>query len=236
MSDGEYAEMIEIPVSTCEMVVLPKKRKKKNLRKRVISKVNKSLKNEDNALIEQVIEPENVKEEEKTEPKKKFSFDIVSAQVVAIFVLIVTIMVTNIFWEDSGINTLLKGVFANDAQTEDAREYYEFQAFAPSKASQVEVEKGVMTVSSGGSIYAPCLGVIEEIVEGDGKYTVTISHSDRFKTIIRNADYAYFDVGETVYEAVPVCFSGDSCEVLMYNDNTLLTNYTIADGSIVWQS
>ena len=77
MSGGEYAEMIEIPVSTCEMVVLPKKRKKKNLRKRVIQKVNKSLKNEDNTPIEQVVEPENVKEEEKTEPKKKFSFDII---------------------------------------------------------------------------------------------------------------------------------------------------------------
>ena len=34
MSNGDYAEMIEFPVSTYEMVVLPKKRKKKNVKKR----------------------------------------------------------------------------------------------------------------------------------------------------------------------------------------------------------
>lgn len=235
MADGDYRDMIENSVSSCEMVVLPKKRKKKDLKKRVIEKVNKTT---DSAIIEPTYQDfsENSESVVDEKPqKKKFTFDIVSAQVITIFALIVTIMVTNIFWEDSGINNLLKGVFSNsNEETVDARKYYEFEAFSPSK-NEIEVSKGVMTLNAG-AIYAPCVGVVSDIVENDGKYTVTVEHSNHFKTIIKNADYTYFDVGETVYQQVPVCFASVSGEVLMYNDNSLVTNYKILDGNIVWEN
>lgn len=238
MSDGDYAEMIEIPVSTCEMVVLPKKRKKNNLRKKVIDRVNKNLQNEN--VAENCYE-EKTKSAECFEKKtpKKFKFDIVSAQVLAIFVLVVAILVTNIFWEDSGINTLLRSVFKNENQAEmpDERDYKSFTVYLPTKANTVELSDGIMTVSGESAIYSPCQGEIVDVKQTDGKYTVTINHSDVFKTIIRNADYAYFDIGDTVYESVPVCYTSDGgAEILMYNGSLLLTNYTITDGSIVWQS
>ncbi len=267
MSDAEYAEMIEIPVSTCEMVNLPKRHKKKNIRKRVIDKINKSLRSEEKKRANEQVKAadalasaatgdlasaagaENVpggsvtivgekKKKGAFKFKKKFSFDIISVQVVAIFVLVVAILITNIFWEDSGINNLIKSTFGQSTTTatKDTRDYTNFSAIAPSK-SEIEIEEGIMTVASMGAIYSPCDGVIEDIKENNGKWTVTINHSDVFKTIIRNVDYAYFDIGETVYQAVPVCYSaGGGSEILMFNNNSLLTNFTIVDGSIVWQS
>lgn len=232
MSNGDYAEMIEFPVSTYEMVVLPKKRKKKNVKKRVVEKVNKSVDGAGDSFS-----IDNNVAVEKPE-KKKFSFDIITAQVVAIFVLVIAIMVTNIFWEDSGINNLIKGAFSQ-TQVEievDNRVYNEFSPISPSKVSEIELSQGVMKIGSEGAIYSPCEGRVEDISEIDGKYTIAISHSDLFKTIIRGADYAYFEVGEAVYQSVPVCFSQGGAEVLMYNDNTLITAYSIVDGSIVWQS
>ena len=233
MSNGDYAEMIEIPVSTCEMVVLPKKRKKKNIRERVIDKVNANLTAKEQVQDTEISEP-TIQEEK---PKKKRSFDIISAQVVAIFVLIVAILLTNIFWEDSGINNLIKGAFKVEQKQEaDVRSHKDFKLSCPSKATKVALEEGVMTIASEGAVYAPCMGTVKDVSQTDGKYTITIDHSDVFKTVIRGADYAYFDIGETVYQAVPVCYSSGGVEVLMYDNNALLTNYTINDGSIVWQS
>lgn len=234
MSDGEYAEMIEIPVSTCEMVITPKKRKKRIVKQRVIESVNRKLESERKT---------NFQDETKTlealaPQKKKMTFNVVTVQVVAIFLLVLAILLTNIFWADSGINNLLRTVFKIESKSEiDTRTYKGFDVSLPTKSDEVQLEAGVMTVKNEGSVYSPCAGVVGNIESDNGKYTITIEHSDLFKTVIKNVDYAYFDVGETVFQAVPVCYSCDGgVEVLMYNDNALLTNYIIKDGNIVWQS
>lgn len=242
MSDGVYAEMIEIPVSTCEMVILPKKRKRTTAKKKVVDNVKKNLVSE--SRVEGGMEFASresaaaEKEQKKTKPKKKFTFDVISAEVIAIFVLIVGILVTNIFWEDSGINNALRNVFGTQTKEEtDTRNYSDFTVYSPSHTGTVSLNGGVMTIDGEGAIYSPCLGVISDITENSGKYTITIRHSDLFKTIIKNVDYAYFDIGETVYQAVPVCYSYEGgTQVLMYNDNALLTNYTIDGGTIIWES
>lgn len=230
MDGGSYAEMIEIPVSTCEMVVTKKRRKDKFLRKKVIDKVNKS------AGVAETCPQTEQTEKSGYNGKIRFKLDVVALQVAVIFLLVVGIFVTNIFWEDSGINNLLKGVFNKQEQVVDTRTFADFSAFAPSASAQL-TEDGVFTIGEKSAIYAPCQGVVEKVDFANGKYTLTISHSDNFSTIIQNADYAYFDVGETVYQAVPCGYSIEGgASVAMYNAGSILSNFEVQDGAIIWQN
>ncbi len=277
MSSQDYAEMIEIPVSSCEIFVTPKtsdKRAKKRLLKRFKKNPFLFSQNRRNANEKSFIESENVsaaaeagseKEKvapvfgeegyeensqkdvyfadddysEKTENKNKkrfFKWDLVTAQVVTVFVLAVGILLTNIFWKDSGINNLLKSVFASDAVTADERSYDVFDAFAPSK-NEVELSEGVMTLMKSGAIYSPADGEVSSVELVNGKYTITILHSDSFQTVITGADYAYFKKGDKVFLSTPVCYSIEGgAQVKMYDSNVILTNYSIKDDKIVWQS
>lgn len=240
MKDGmEYAEMLGLNVSSCDVIVKPARRKKrKDVKEEVITKVNET------EYVENIAaEAQNVEEFEDITPKnrkffgKKFSFDVVKVQAIAIFALIVTILLTNIFWENSGINNLMKKVFKTDAEMVDARTYLSFSAKSPSNDLSVEVENGVMTFSGKGALYPVCDGTVTSIVEEDGKYTITISHSDSFKTVISDVDYVYTTNGEQVFAYIPVCYvAGDSAKVYMYDGENLLTNYIVEDGVIIWES
>lgn len=235
MKDGmEYAEMLGLAVSSCDVVVKPtKKRKKKDVKEQVIEKVNEPeemVEKVDLSEFEELSPPEE-------KPKKGFKFDIIYAQGVAIFALIVTILLTNIFWENSGINTLFKNAFAEPSEQVDARTYLSFSAKTPSSELTSSVEEGVMTFSGKGALYPVCDGTVSSIVEEDGKYTLTINHSDVFKTVISGADFVYTEKGEQVYGYIPVCFvAGGDANVYMYDGESLLTNYIVEDGVIIWES
>lgn len=236
MKDGmEYAEMLGMEVSSCDVYVKPKKtRKKKELKDDVIKKVN---------------EPEVVNAEfgefgtdipvrSNGEKKKKFRFDVVYAEGVAVFLLAVTILLTNIFWENSGMNRLFKSAFG-DGQTvqADTRTNVNFNAQSPSGEMEVTLDKGVMVFSGKGSLYPVCDGKVASVVEEDGKYTITLKHSDVFKTVISGVDFVYADQGDDVFKYVPVCYvNGGDAKVSMYNKDVLVTNYAVEGGSIVWES
>ncbi len=239
MKDGmEYAEMLGLNVSSCDVVVKPARRKKKkDVKEEVITKVN-----ERDYASDVVNEPNNLEDFEDVTPsvqqvRKKRGFDLVKMQGIAIFALIVTILLTNIFWENSGINTLMRRVFKTDAEAVDARTYLSFSAKSPSNDLSVEVENGVMTFSGKGALYPVCDGTVSSIVEEDGKYTITINHSDSFKTVISDVDFVYTSNGEQVFAYIPVCYvAGDSAKVYMYDGENLLTNYIVEDGVIIWES
>lgn len=105
MKDGmEYAEMLGMEVSSCDVYVKPKKtRKKKELKDDVIKKVNEP----EVANAEFGEFGTDIPVRSNGEKKKKFRFDVVYAEGVAVFLLAVTILLTNIFWENSGMNRLL---------------------------------------------------------------------------------------------------------------------------------
>ena len=236
MKDGmEYAEMLGLTVSSCDLIVKPsKKKKKKEIKEQVVEKVNEDL-SVDNEKVD-LNEFEELPLGEKPS-KKGFKFDIIYAQGVAIFALIVTILLTNIFWENSGINTLFKNAFSQTAEQADARTYLSFSAKSPSSELTSSVEEGVMTFSGKGALYPVCDGEVSSIVEEDGKYTLTINHSDIFKTVISGVDFVYTEKGEQVYGYIPVCFvAGGDANVYMYDGDTLLTNYIVEDGVIIWES
>lgn len=236
MKDGmEYAEMLGMEVSSCDVYVKPKKtRKKKELKDDVIKKVNEP--EVANAVFGEF--GTDIPVRSNGEKKKKFRFDVVYAEGVAVFLLAVTILLTNIFWENSGMNRLFKSAFG-DGQTvqTDTRTNVNFNAQSPSGEMEVTLDKGVMVFSGKGSLYPVCDGKVASVVEEDGKYTITLKHSDVFKTVISGVDFVYADQGDDVFKYVPVCYvNGGDAKVSMYNKDVLVTNYAVEGGSIVWES
>lgn len=236
MKDGmEYAEMLGMEVSSCDVYVKPKKtRKKRELKDDVIKKVNEP----EVANAEFGEFGTDIPVRSNGEKKKKFRFDVVYAEGVAVFLLAVTILLTNIFWENSGMNRLFKSAFG-DGQTvqTDTRTNVNFNAQSPSGEMEVTLDKGVMVFSGKGSLYPVCDGKVASVVEEDGKYTITLKHSDVFKTVISGVDFVYADQGDEVFKYVPVCYvNGGDAKVSMYNKDVLVTNYAVEGGSIVWES
>ncbi|MBQ7642389.1 MAG: hypothetical protein IJS67_00660 [Clostridia bacterium] len=244
MKDGtEYAKMLEMPLSSCDVIIKhAKRRKKKNAKEELIAKVNFEAENEKPLCEDEVAEESEPTSEEPRRKKRKFfkkplfKFDVIYAEGIAVFLLVATILLTNIFWEDSGINTLFKSTFGNAEKT-DARTYLSFSAKLPSDELDATLAEGVMTFSGKGALYPVCDGKVEKIATQDDKYTVTISHSDLFKTVVSGMDYVYAEEGEEVYKYIPIGYiGGGSAEVTMYNDGVLLTGYLLESGSIVWES
>lgn len=262
MNDGrEYAEMLRTMASSCDVVVKPAKRarKKKDVKEEIVTKVNDEVAaSEVKAADELPFKEEAFGEEEIIErPKKRFSFfgkkktettekpaekkgrfkfDIVYAEGIAAFALVVAILLTNIFWENSGMNTFFKKAFSPAQVTTDARSYNSFNAQSPSSSLDGKVEDGVMTFSGKGALYPVCDGKVSSVKQSDdGKYEITIAHSGSFKTVISGVDYSYCNENEEVFKYIPVCYlNGGEAKVYMYNDDALVTNYVLENGSIIW--
>ncbi len=241
MSDMEYLKMLEVPVNSCDVVIKPSRRKKKNVVEEVIEKVNNGeeattvkrsapkIKNYNKERAKKVKAPLG---ESETVSVKSSKFDIISVQVVAIFALIVGIILTNIFWEDSGMNNLMRQVFGS-SPTKNTATYSSFSPLSPSKTEDVLLNEGVMTIPSG-SAYSPCDGVVENVLENDGLYTVTIKHSDSFSTVISGLELCYLAENQTVFANVPVGYSDGEINVSMFDNTTTITGYILKDNQILW--
>ena len=135
-----------------------------------------------------------------------------------------------------GLKSFFKKAFGEEEIT-DARTYLSFNAKAPSSELTASVENGVMTFSGKGALYPVCDGVVSSVIEEDGKFTLTIKHSDSFNTVISGVDFVYTEAGEDVFAYIPVCFiGGGEANVYLYDEQTLLTNYIVEDGVIIWES
>ena len=258
MNDLDYEKMIEIPVNTCDLTYVKSKKFKRKrtdfLKRRLMQAINGKDKQEEEATIqpesiETIEEPcefadtvEIVSKKEERKRKRKLSMpkiklDVVTAQVGVIIVLVLTIMLTNIFWSDSGINNLVRNVFSSGESKEEDVSYTEFSAQSPVRISDVVLEEGVMTFSGEGSIYPVCDGKIVKVAENAGKFDITIEYSPSFSSVISGAEYAYYGLGDSVFKSLPVCYSsGGEVTVALYDNGKLLSNYVIDNGKIVWQS
>lgn len=192
-------------------------------------------------------EPEQVVEESVEEPttkitvqegKGKRKITLVGLETFAIVALLAFIVLTNIFWSNSGINTLFKimnGTYVSKVYENNAV-YSTFMPIAPADDVAITVNDGVMTINREGSIYAPCDGVVTQIVESAGKYVMEISHSTNFKTVISGVDYAYASLNDKVYATIPVGYlKRDTLTVSLYNGNSLIKDYSINNGEIIWE-
>ena len=118
------------------------------------------------------------------------------------------------------------------AKAPDDRLHDAFSLVLPAK-SQPECKDGVLVIAEKGGVYAPADGVISKVTAAeDGTYTVEISHSDRFKTVITGASMAFNAVGDTVYRQQPVAYCGGEIQttVAFFENGALLTGLKIENG------
>lgn len=263
-NSAEYERMLNMEASSCEIYFKPVKQvyERRKVKNKILKDVNDKLcdnnvcdeneksetcceincQTKSDANMHTKRENGEGQEKNKIKPffqrvKQNLKFDIVSAQVAIIFVLVIAILLTNIFWEDSGMNTVLKNVFGVGNESENDKAYDDFTVNAPETLSKIEIEDGVMAFTVNGSVYAPCEGTVDEVVkQQNGTYNVVIKHSDSFSTSIEGLDYAYYFVGENVYKTTPVGYSnGKKVQIKFLSSGETIKNYTVTDGMIVWQ-
>jgi len=258
----QYAEMLEIPVNTCNITYKPPK-KRKTQRKTVdgdkvkaelMDKINSEqveLKTEDlespeeiteERLSEPQVESENqsitvsIKQVEKSTGKKAPKFGIIGIQLSVIGILLATIFLTNALFVDSGINVFFRSVFGTEVNATDEREYSDFAPVINLGNTPYALENGVITFAGAGSTYSPCDGTVISLSVGeDGKYAMEVAHSNNFKTLLSGLDLAYFKVGDMVKANIPVGYVlGENATICFYNGDSVITDFTIDQNSVVW--
>lgn len=240
----DYAEMLEIPVNTVNVV------KKKSIFKR------KKLPRQDD-LKEQVVESvnervgayvisEDVSDPPKPEkPKLKSVLKndkagiVLMSEAILVGVIALAIFVTNIFLPNTVINTFLSS-FSQTAVEEPV--YSEFK-LAPvvselSDAEMVVSDAGVLSFTAEGSVYPICNGNVSKVYDNEGLYTVEIAHTSTFTSVVTGLSNVYSAVGTAVRSNIPVGYSDGQAEVRvsLYDNGTLLNCFTLSDEVPVWKS
>lgn len=256
----QYAEMLNIPVSTSTITVKPKKKtlfkKKKDVdavKQELIQKVNaESITDTAEVLTE--TETESIQEKKeiiypntvnivKGKKKKgigKLKVNVIGVELIVIGILSAIICLTTALVPQSGLNVFFKEVFGGgtNAVNTDGRVYNEFAPVLPiSNANGIEITDGVMKITSEGAIYSPCDGKISNLAfdQETNKYTVEITHSDNFKSVISGIDYAYGKLGDSVFSNIPVGHIKDVATLcFMGADGNIISNFTLDGNNVVW--
>lgn len=169
--------------------------------------------------------------------KGKFKFSIIGVQLAIIGVLLTAIFLTNALYADSGINVFLRGVFGVNEQSKiDNRSFDDFSPVLSIGDGEVTVDDGLMTFAGEGSVYSPCNGEITSIIqEQNGKYTVEITHSANFKSVLYGIDYAYAELNQKVYSNIPVGYVTSGATMCFKSgDGSVISNYQIVDDTVIW--
>lgn len=259
----QYASMLEIPVSTCNVNTVKPKRKRFIRRKKVndeqikqqlLNKINQEEVVEEQALVQtEPVESDVQLEQEKVEieqteltanvysakPKrKKISVNIVGIQLAIIGILVATIFFTNAVYADSGINVFLRGVFGVESASVDTRGFSDFApVIAMGDNEDLSIEKGIITFAGEGSVYSACDGIATSVSKGeDGKYTLEITHSPKFKSVIAGVERVYVKTGDSVKAKIPVGYlePDGATMCFMNSDGVIIEDYQIENDMVVW--
>lgn len=169
--------------------------------------------------------------------KGKFKVSFLTVQIMIIGALIATIFITNSVYPNSAINVFMRGVLGTQQdEMVDNREYNDFTPVISVGGSNVVLDDGVMTITGKGSVYACCNGKVSSLTLcEDGKYNMEISHSTNFKSLVSGLDYAYCQVGDSIYTNIPVGYVDQAVNMCFKGvDGLLIDQYTIQDNIVVW--
>ena len=248
MQELDYAEMLEIPVST--VTVTKKKsffRRKEqpprdDLKERVVDSVNERVNERAGAYVEA---------EDLTDPPAKpakalkFGRDresvILFGEIAAVFLIAMAIFLTNIFMPNSAINTFLSSILNPVEQTYEPD--YTSLTLSPvvSSFSNADVyisDDGILTFTEKGTVYPVCDGTISSITEQNGMYVVKIAHTSTFLSVVTGLTNVYSSTGESVKANLPFAYSDGNGEVSvsLYNGDTLLDCLALSGTVPVWKS
>lgn len=243
----DYAEMLEIPVSTVNVVKKKSifKRKGKaqpqpqpeDLKDRVVESVNERVGAYVYSEDLSDYKPEPVKTAAIT-PKDKGS-RVVFIEAVAVALIAIAIFVTNLLVPNTVINTFLNS-FSQETVQEPA--YTEFKlASVTGDFSDAEVSvsaSGVLSFTAEGAVYPISKGTVAKVYAQNGIYTVEVAHTSTFKSVITGLTNVYPAEGTKVAGNIPVGYSDGNAEVRvsMYDNETLLNCYTLTGAVPVWKS
>lgn len=248
----EYAQMLEIPVSTVSVVKkksLFSRRAKPadDLKDRVVETVNERLDGQPDQL-DRPFEENNgyVETEDLTAPapvktKKKLGVagKILIAETAAACLLAAGIFLTNVFVPNTAINTFMGGL---TAVKEKEASYNQFKLTSVvSELSDADVavtDDGVIHFTQKAAVYPVCDGEVASVTQTDSLYTVKIAHTSKFVSVITGLDTVYAAQGDEVKSNLPFAYSNGENEVRvsMYDGDTLLNCYTLSGAVPVWNS
>lgn len=249
----DYAEMLEIPVSTVNVV------KKKSIFKHkpffAPSKPQQEAPAAQDELKDLVVDSVNERVgaytytedlSEPAQPEKKSKFfgkdkgsKIILTELIAVCALAAAIFLTNIFMPNSAINTFIGSLTGNTKAV--AEPSYNEITLSPvvSETSDAVVnvsESGVLSFTAKGSVYPVCAGKVTSVIREDDTYTVEIAHTSTFTSVITGLTDVYSAQGTSVQGNVPFAYSDGEAEVRvsMYDNGTLLNCYTLSGVVPVW--
>lgn len=246
----DYAEMLEIPVSTVNVV------KKKSVFRRRQKEQPAAESGEE--LKDMVVDSVNervgayVYAEDLSDPPKKekqsaaIGFSgrgsaLLITEMVAVVVLALAIFVTNVFMPNSVINTFISSFTAAETQTTEPAYSELTLSSVVSELSDAEVTvsaSGVLSFQGEGCVYPVCDGTVASVTQSGGTYTVRIDHTSTFSSVITGLTTVYSAVGTAVAAKVPFAYSDGSgaVNVSMYDGETLLNCYSLAGEVPVWNT
>lgn len=251
-NDLDYAEMLEIPVSTVNVVKKKSLFKRKtapkpvepdvlqdDLKELVVDSVNERV----GAYVyaEDLSDPPAPVKAAKAEKGGRKANIVIMTELVAVCVIAIAIFVTNIFMPNSVINTFIGTLTAH---TESAAEpTYSQIKLSPvvSELSEAEVsitDNGVLCFKGESAVYPVCAGTVSAISGEAGAYTVQIAHTSTFSSVITGLTDVYAQKDTKVQANIPFAYSNGENEVRvsMYDGDTLLNCYTLAGEVPVWNS
>ncbi len=248
----EYAEMLEIPVSTVNVIRKSKKRAESQDAEKASTtpyavysssffdgESSEESENDDSRYENN--EDSTFETQECFNKKHSISERILKAEFAVSCALCLGIFLTNVWVKDSAINTFFRSLTPK-TQTTDSRKYTDFRLSSilgeGSDAEMTLSPTGILTFVDEGCVYPTTDGTVSSVVKGDdGKYTVQIAHTDSFSGVIVGLDYVYYEVGQTVKHNVPIGYSkGESeVQVTMYSDGNLLNCFAVSeDNTLSW--
>lgn len=251
----DYAEMLEIPVSTVNVVkkksifkhkpfFAPKEKQQEapatdELKDLVVDSVNERV--GAYTYTEDLTEPAKPEKKSKFFGKDKGS-KIILTELIAVCVLAAAIFLTNIFMPNSAINTFIGSLTGNGQKTEPEPTYNEITlSSVVSEKSDAVVnvsESGVLSFTAKGSVYPVCAGKVASVTKDGETYTVEIAHTSTFTSVITGLTDVYSAKGTSVQGNIPFAYSDGEQEVRvsMYDNGTLLNCYTLSGVVPVWNS
>ena len=240
----EYAQMLEVPVSTVSVVIKKpffnmKAKGEDDLKEQVVDSVNERMGDS--------VYPEDLTVPPKQETKSAFaatladrSGRVLVIEVAAACLLAIGIFLTNVFMPGSAINSFIAGISAEQPVEASYTEFELFPVISELSDAEVSVsESGVITFTGEGAVYPVADGTIASVTTlSDGTYSAEVAHTSVFRSIVSGLTDVYYSVGDRVAGNIPVGYSdgGAQISVTMYNDGELLDCYTLSGALPVWNT
>ncbi len=244
MQDLDYAEMLEIPVSTVTVTKKKsffrrKEQPRDDLKERVVSSVNER--------VGAYVEGEDLSDPPKKQSEKSLRFGkdresaVLFGEIAAVCLIAMAIFLTNIFMPNSAINTFISSL-VNPAEEVVEPDYSQLTLSSVvgvnSQADVVMSDDGILSFTAEGTVYPVCDGTVASVVAQNDTYIVKIAHTSNFSSVVTGLTNVYQSVGDKVYGNLPFAYSNGQGEVTvsLFDGEELISGVTLSGTVPVWKS